>query len=638
MSNNNLFSQDNLKIIPARSGFDLSGKNCFTAKAGELLPVFSTFILPGDRAQMRVQHFTRTAEVETAAFTRVKEYFDWFFVPLSLLWKGSEQSIMMMYQNPVQALSFGSNVQVSSLHPAVKLSQLVGPTTGQYSVLGVLADLPHGYKNSQAANPKLNYMGYKRANLSAKLMSYLNYGRFLDDYVNTGIYSDETIDPVVPYAVDLPVTLYPFAAYQKIYSDYYRDSNWENAVPYTYNFDYWNGQSPFVTLPNYDDPYWDSPTMFDLRYCNLQKDLFFGIKPNSQLGDVAVVTPTVSGDAATGTVPAQYLGLPAFSVWAESPAYSVKTYGTIPAPNGTDKILALQTENDFTIKDFESASPLKGAADSSVKVPQNTVENIQGLQSEFSVLMLRKAEFLQKWKEVAQSGRQDYASQIYKQWGVEVPEGRSNACTLIAGDVSQIDISEVVSSNIDVEAGNYANIAGKGTGAGESFTEFTAKEYGVLMCIYHAVPLVDYDISGIDLQLTKTESDDFALPVFDRLGMQELPFYAFCNDPLPNNPDLSRAIGYVPRYVEYKTNIDRIHGAFCDTLKNWVAPINTEMIMTLLGDSYDITYGFFKVNPCVLNPIFGVAVDSNTSTDQFRVNSYFDVKITRNLDYDGMPY
>lgn len=637
MSNNNLFSQDNLKIIPARSGFDLSGKNCFTAKVGELLPVFSTFVLPGDKFEMKVEHFTRTAEVETAAFTRIKEYFDWFFVPLSLLWKGSEQSIMMMYQNPVQALTFGSNVQVSSLHPALKLSQLVGPTTGQYSVLGVLADLPHGHLSPQSAKPLKNYMGYNRANLSAKLMSYLNYGRFLDGYIDS-IYEENA---VAPYAVDLPVNLYPLAAYQKIYSDYYRDSNWENAVPYTYNFDYWNGASPFINLPSFDDDYWQSPTMFDLRYCNWQKDLFFGIKPNSQLGDVATVKPIVSGTDATINKPAQYIGFPQFNLTLDGPTNFVKAYGSIPAPNGTDKILALQTQSDVDIKDFSSATVLQGTANGTARIPAQTLTNIQGLQAEFSVLMLRKAEFLQRWKEVAQSGRQDYASQIYKQWGVEVPEGRSNACTLIAGDVSQIDISEVVSSNIDVEAGNYANIAGKGTGAGRSTTQFNAREYGVLMCIYHAVPLLDYDISGIDLQLTKTESDDFALPVFDRLGMQELPFYALCNDKesFPSTMiDSTTPLGYVPRYVEYKTNIDRIHGAFCDTLKNWVAPLNTEMIVSLLNNSLEITYGFFKVDPKVLNPIFGVAVDSTTATDQLRVNSYFDVKLTRNLDYDGMPY
>jgi hypothetical protein len=39
-----------------------------------------------------------------------------------------------------------------------------------------------------------------------------------------------------------------------------------------------------------------------------------------------------------------------------------------------------------------------------------------------------------------------------------------------------------------------------------------------------------------------------------------------------------------------------------------------------------------------LNPLFAVAVNSELSSDQFLCSSFFDVKVVRNLDTDGLPY
>ena len=51
-----------------------------------------------------------------------------------------------------------------------------------------------------------------------------------------------------------------------------------------------------------------------------------------------------------------------------------------------------------------------------------------------------------------------------------------------------------------------------------------------------------------------------------------------------------------------------------------------------------MNYKFFKVNPAVLDPIFGVAADSTWDTDQLLVNSYIGCYVARNLSRDGVPY
>ena len=79
------------------------------------------------------------------------------------------------------------------------------------------------------------------------------------------------------------------------------------------------------------------------------------------------------------------------------------------------------------------------------------------------------------------------------------------------------------------------------------------------------------------------------------------------------------------------------------SLTSWVTPLTTDEIVTkiALGAStgpWSPNYGLFKVSPRVLDSIFVTSCDSTVDTDQFLVESFFDVKVVQNLDYDGMPY
>jgi hypothetical protein len=70
-----------LQNKPHKSGHDISSKNCFTAKVGELLPVWFDFAIPNSTYRFNLEYFTRTRPVQTSAYTRIREYFDFFAVP-----------------------------------------------------------------------------------------------------------------------------------------------------------------------------------------------------------------------------------------------------------------------------------------------------------------------------------------------------------------------------------------------------------------------------------------------------------------------------------------------------------------------------------------------------------------------------
>ena len=87
-----------------RAGFDISSKNVFSAKCGELLPVYWDLGLPGCTYDIDIQYFTRTRPVQTAAYTRIREYFDFYAVPIDLLWKSFDSAVIQMGEvAPVQS-------------------------------------------------------------------------------------------------------------------------------------------------------------------------------------------------------------------------------------------------------------------------------------------------------------------------------------------------------------------------------------------------------------------------------------------------------------------------------------------------------------------------------------------------------
>lgn len=607
----------NLQNHPHRSGFDIGRKNAFTAKVGELLPIYWDISMPGDKYKFNVEYFTRTQPVETSAYTRLREYFDFYAVPLRLLWKSAPSVLTQMQDiNQIQALSLTQNLSLGTYLPSLTLSNL-------NSVLYLLNGSSDNPGNSVGLS---NMFGFSRSDLSWKLLSYLGYGNFIgtspssgNRWWSTSLKSNDSSNYTQAFIQNNVVNIFPILAYQKIYQDFFRWSQWENANPSSYNVDYFSGISPYIvsSLPDKNSEYWKSDTMFDLKYCNWNKDMLMGVLPNSQFGDVAVVD--VSSYEASDVV------LGSGATKSTIGVASAVSSNTSPVP-----FFALQASKSNT-----------------VPVGSNLRVDLSALQSQFSVLAFRQAEALQRWKEISQSGDSDYREQIRKHFGVKLPQALSNMCTYIGGISRNLDISEVVNNNLASD-GDTAVIAGKGVGTGNGSFTYTTDEHSVVMCIYHAVPLLDYTITGQDGQLLVTDAESLPIPEFDNIGMEVLPMTQIFNSPKASIVNLFNA-GYNPRYFNWKTKLDVVNGAFTTTLKSWVSPVTESLLSGWFGFGYSesdsnlnnkvvLNYKFFKVNPSVLDSIFGVAADSTWDTDQLLVNSYIGCYVARNLSRDGVPY
>lgn len=591
-----LFSLKDVRNHPRRSAFDLSSKVAFSAKSGELLPIKWYFTMPGDKFTLKRQHFTRTQPVNTSAYTRIREYYDWFWVPLHLLWRNAPEVISQMQSNVQHAGSQTSALTLGNYLPAITVSQLK-------SCLSSLKG-------------KTNYFGFDRSDLSYKLLQYLRYGACSGGNEIFGTSVKYSASYSQDFRFNLHASIFPLLAYKKFCQDYFRYSQWQDSCPYLWNIDYYTGvtQALFSSIPGSGDSYWQNNTMFDLEYCNWNKDMFMGILPDSQFGDVASID--------TGGLKSQ--DLPVQAKVSSSQNSSVYL-GAKTSPSGSD----------FAINAGPSAvqsNPL--------------IVALPSVAASFDVLSLRRGEALQRWKEISLNVPQNYRAQIKAHFGVDVGENMSGMSTYVGGDSSSLDISEVVNTNLQSgDASSEATIAGKGVGSSQGSEKFEARDWGVLMCIYHNVPLLDYVPSAPDPQLFALQNTDLPIPELDSIGMQSIPISMYSNSNIElvtgfNSSDFT--MGYLPRYYNWKTSYDYVLGSFTTTEKEWVAPITPaiwkNMLSTISTGSSSISYNIFKVNPSVLDSIFQVNADSKWDTDQFLINCAFDVKVVRNLDYSGMPY
>ena len=460
-----------------------------------------------------------------------------------------------------------------------------------------------------------------------------------------------TLDPA-KLKVNARISAFPFYAYQKIYMDYYRDSQWEVNKPWTYNCDFWNGEdtTPIVVSKDLFDTN-PNDSVFELRYASWNKGLFTGALPNKQFGDTAYVAASVDASqlkssidgtaTVSGNMPVGYAGKDGMGLRSQARLYN---------PVGINDAQQITTvQEDVSNKEngylFATGTDSFGRIFNPAKVDGSefSVNNSGILSTRFDVLQLRAAECLQRWKEIAQANGQNYAAQVKAHFGVSPNSMTSHRCQRVCGFDGSIDISAVENTNL---TNDEAIIRGKGIGGYrvDNPETFTTNEHGVLMCIYHATPLLDYIPTGPDLQfLTTVNGDSWPVPELDSIGLEALPQL-----PLINTTDIvaskdSGYFGYVPRYISWKTSVDVVRGAFSTTLRSWTAPVDANYLHTYFEHSStpgtsSVSYPWYKVNPSVLNTIFGVAVTGGWDTDQLLCNCQFNVKVARNLSYDGMPY
>lgn len=614
-----------LKNKPSRNSFDVSARNLFTAKIGELLPCAVYEMNPGDSIRIDASYFTRTAPLQTAAFTRLRENVQFFFVPYSQLWKYFNTQVLNMTSSASGqdvsriATSPFANEKVTTGMPYVSYFALHEYLykMGYFAKSKLGSSFPDGFKNSVFDNN-----GEFRWSASSKLLQLLGYGRF--DYQNMS-YSDFSDEKVVGMSHLPNVSVFRLLAYQKICNDYYQFRQWQGYDASLCNVDYVtpSGSMDLSTQLSQVDfnsgKNADRLNFLDLRFSNLPLDYLNGVLPTAQFGSESVVSLSKSGkDMETSSD---------YKKWVSD---------SNPIPDSSPVVVS-QYNSGKVANLVWTTGATGGTLTHTHTIPSDALS--------LSVLSLRQAYAAQKYKEIQLANDVDFVSQIEAHFGVK-PKHADDTSYFIGGSSSMIDINPIVNQNLSGDG--QASYKASPIGNGSSKIKFTADTYGVVMGIYRCTPVLDYAHIGIDRTLCKTDASDFVIPEMDSIGMQQnylfevqAPSFDGTKVGFVDDENFAKSYGYAPRYSEYKTNFDKYNGDFCFTLNSWVTGLPADMIDEICRQnlsSMQIAPELFNCRPSLCNSIFLNQNNYLVSDDKLYVGMVNMAYVTRNLSRYGIPY
>lgn len=392
--------------------------------------------------------------------------------------------------------------------------------------------------------------------------------------------------PATDYGTD--VQALPFAAYNRIYNDFYRDENLIEPI--------------LDTLTDGSNP---NSKFRDLMKRAWQHDYFTSALPWTQKGPE--VTMPMGGTA---------------------PLIMDTTTPTkiVDSNNGN----LLQNYDDNMSTDGFGNLWTSGQSMSNqlqMDVTKHTLADLSQATAT-SIISLRRAFKLQEFLEKNARGGTRYIEHIMVHFGVRSSDGRLQRAEYIGGNITPVQISEVLQTSqttngIEPGGGSpQANMAGHGISADSTKKQYyKAEEHGYIIGIQSVMPVSTYQ-QGFPKHLIKFDRFDYFYPSFQHIGEQ--PIY---NTELYNEDDGkgSEVFGYTPRYSEYKYTPSTVHGQYKTTLNFWHAG-------RIFNTRPQLNQDFIECDYTEFDRIFAVA-----NQEQLYCHVYNDVKANRKMAYFGNP-
>lgn len=585
----NVFNLNVARAHLDRNAFDLSHNDVFSCAPGMLLPISTTEVLPNEHYEINPQIFLRTMPLNSAAFVRLRQHIEFFFVPMRVLCRQFNQFVV------------GTKYPISAIESLNSFTGKLPNTSIKF--------ISQALNKATQADSNLDGMGSDVKTQAVRLLDLLGYGITSVDSLNEG-----------KLPTNYLLSVFRLACYQKIYSDYYRNPYYESVDVSSFNLDNYFGKQISGSLTSVSDRA-VLRSLLRLRYRNWAKDYFTAVQP--QFEGAPFVTRNVDMSSFQTL---SHVNDDSFASATLVPSNDAKTsLGDVKAPySRVSSLVPVSPISDFS--DLENLNL--------------SVHNIRAAFALDKLLRLQQ-----------QAGNGSYGEQIRNRFGAANVHDDWKA-QYLGGSSAPISISEVITTAntaSNVGDGLTGDIYGKASGVNDGRIVFDSREHGIIMGIFSVSPEADYNATGVDPHNTKLSFEQFFQPEFDRLGKQPLnSFQLSLTKPADFSSSASwsdKVIGYQNRYMEYKTGVDKVHGAFCTggSLSAWSAPRNTGLVLNgdvTVGANGSLEYNVysFKVSPKILNSICSVEFSgSSLDTDPIIVDAHIGIKAIRPMSVSGEP-
>jgi hypothetical protein len=447
----NLFNSIKLQR-PKKNVFDLTHDVKLSADMGNLTPILTLECVPGDKFELGCESLIRFAPMIAPVMHRMDVSMHYFFVPNRIIWSNWEKFI-----------TDANSGLVMPYLPSVNFEKRFAST------------YPTSFKTA-------DYLG---------------------------------VPPPPDYSTSTNINALPFAAYQCIYNEYYRDQNLVTPVNYKLN----DGDN-VTTAARFRE-------LTDLRKRAWEHDYFTASLPFAQkgaavdipLGTIDVPWTKVAGKNSSGSPDVQ----------AVTGTYDVN--GGVPSPL-SDGLYVPEIQAD---------------------VEPTTIND------------LRRAFRLQEWLEKNARGGTRYIENILTHFGVKSSDKRLQRPEYITGVKSPVVISEIVNTTGQTDGLPQGNMAGHGISVSQGRSgSYYCEEHGYIIGIMSVMPKTAYQ-QGIPKTFLKNDTLEYYWPSFANIGEQQVTnneIYAYTSTS-------NDTFGYVPRYAEYKFMPSRVAGDFRTTLDYW---------------------------------------------------------------------
>ena len=577
---------------PNKSVFNLSHSKKLTATAGEIVPVFCQYTMPGDKFNINVSTFARTLAMLSPMMQNVQIDIHFFNVPLRLIWSRWERFI----SGPERPKRYGGTDEQEPVHPYSDTRQIV------HSAL-IAAQSTIKPSDSDISKRVAYHTFIKKYYGSGSLADYFGFPTFSDDEINK-ILHNYTYDNPLNVDNSVKIDLFPFLAYAKIYNDWFRDENLIDPIPILYDGKDSSFNYSDIPYPENDEDlsYW-----MPLRSRAWKKDYFTSALPFPQRGD-DVLLPLVNSDPSTNVA---------------------KPYLDVIANNVTIDNSDIVDSSDVRVSNSKlssiSQSPSAGQTSSTWNI-NDLKADISNLRSS-TIIEIRRAFALQKWFENSARLGARYIEQMLAHFGVQSSDARLQRPEFLGGMSVPLSVDSVVQTSSTTQDSPQGNQSGIGTAiGGNHICKVFCEEHSLIIGLMTIRPQSQY-ILGLPRQFNMFERFDFPFPEFANIGEQAiLRQEIYCPTNLIGHKSYKETFGYAPRYSEFKFIPSTVHGEFKDSLNYWTMArrctpyLNKDFIeITNAKEANNRPFAF------------------NDSEHQYIVQLNFDVTAVRPLPYYSVP-